>query len=183
MSRSSSALTLCLSCSGTPEAPQVLELFSYALLRASPSALRCISSASATSLRRRSAMSSPASASVGAETGRGHWAPRHGIVGCFEADQLEADGGGGNSRRHAWSMAARSLETNRTDAVAKYAQLIYRANREAIGPDADLLFSGQALELPPVLSLAGKNQDSGASKGEITGGGARRAPTSRRALQ
>jgi nucleoid-associated protein YgaU/bifunctional DNA-binding transcriptional regulator/antitoxin component of YhaV-PrlF toxin-antitoxin module len=47
-----------------------------------------------------------------------------------------------------WSIADWALVTNQNDVVAGYTQLIYRANREKIGPDPNLLYRGQVLEIP-----------------------------------
>lgn len=47
-----------------------------------------------------------------------------------------------------WSIADWALGTNQNDVVAGYSQLIYRANREKIGPNPNLLYPGQVLEIP-----------------------------------
>jgi nucleoid-associated protein YgaU/bifunctional DNA-binding transcriptional regulator/antitoxin component of YhaV-PrlF toxin-antitoxin module len=47
-----------------------------------------------------------------------------------------------------WSIADWVLGTNQNDVVAGYSQVIYRANREKIGPDPNLLYPGQVLEIP-----------------------------------
>lgn len=47
-----------------------------------------------------------------------------------------------------WSIADWVLGTNQYDVVAGYSQVIYRANREKIGPDPNLLYPGQVLEIP-----------------------------------
>jgi bifunctional DNA-binding transcriptional regulator/antitoxin component of YhaV-PrlF toxin-antitoxin module/nucleoid-associated protein YgaU len=57
-----------------------------------------------------------------------------------------------------WSIAAWALGTNQNDVVADYSQLMHRANRGKIGPDANLIYPGQVLELPrSVTSGAGRN--------------------------
>ena len=59
-----------------------------------------------------------------------------------------------------WSIAAWALGTNQNDVVAGYSKHIYRANREKIGPDPNLLYPGQVLEIPLASLVAQRKADS-----------------------
>jgi nucleoid-associated protein YgaU len=48
-----------------------------------------------------------------------------------------------------WSIAAGALDTDDPTRIALYWPLIHRANRSVVGPDANLIYPGQILELPP----------------------------------
>ena len=47
-----------------------------------------------------------------------------------------------------WSIAGRVLETDDVRRIARYWPRIHRHNRETVGPDPNLIFPGQVLELP-----------------------------------